>query len=287
MILSAAEISEQNNMVEVYYIDMERYRVLAGIWYPEDREELDGYVRPDLFGYGSIMDAVLPHAGLYYSSDIIRQYFEKMDENICRIVIISPSHYFRIPPDRLCTAPFSSSQTPYGNIETIPLAIRDGILSAEALQKEHGVEMFLPFIKAADISVSYALINEVSDVDSINRLAEELIEITDRNTGFIASSDFTHYGKRFGYMPYGNNAENKVKENDSECARLLGRMETEEVLRRFTGGTICGIAPAMIVSRIAYLKGRTGSTGLFYTSDDITGEKSDDFVSYQSVLWRR
>ncbi len=287
MILSAAEISEQNNMVKVYYIDMERYSGLAGIWYPDDREELDGYVRPDLFGYSSIMDAVLPHAGLYYSSDIIRQYFEKMDENTCRIVIISPSHYFRIPPDRLCIAPFSSSQTPYGNIETIPLAIRDGILSAEALQKEHGVEMFLPFIKAADISVSYALINEVSDVDSINRLAEELIEITDRNTGFIASSDFTHYGKRFGYMPYGNNAENKVKENDSECARLLSRMETEEVLRRFTGGTICGIAPAMIVSRIAYLKGRTGSTGLFYTSDDITGEKSDDFVSYQSVLWRR
>ena len=231
---------------------MERYAEFAGSWYPENGYELDEYVRPDLFGYGGIMDAVLPHAGLYYSRDIIRQYFEKMDEKICRIVIISPSHYFRLPPDMLCTARFTSSRT-----------------------------------KAAGVAVSYALINEVSGMESINRIAEELIGITDGNTGFIASSDFTHYGRRFGYMPYGNDAESKVKESDSECARLLSRMETEEVLRRFTGGTICGITPAMIISRIAELKGRTGSTGLFCTSDDITGSRSEDFVSYQSVLWRR
>ena len=265
---------------------MERYAGLAGIWYPEDIEELDGYVRPDLFGYGDTIDAVLPHAGLYYSAGIIRQYFGKMDRKIERIVIISPSHYFRLPPDRLCTAPFTSSSTPYGSIETIPLAIKDSIVSAEALQREHGIEMFLPFIKTAGVSVSYALINEASDMDSINRLAEDLLEAADDSTGFIASSDFTHYGKRFGYMPYGNDAEDRVKESDSECAELLSRMETEEVFRRFTGGTICGIVPAMIISRIAKLKGRTGSTGIFCTSNDITGEKSDDFVSYQSVLWR-
>ena len=266
---------------------MERYAEFAGSWYPENGDELDEYVRPDLFGYGGIMDAVLPHAGLYYSRDIIRQYFEKMDEKICRIVIISPSHYFRLPPDMLCTARFISSRTPYGSIETIPIETEESIVSEAALQKEHGIEMFLPFIKAAGVAVSYALINEVSGMESINRIAEELIGITDGNTGFIASSDFTHYGRRFGYMPYGNEAESRVRESDCECARLLSRMETEEVLRRFTGGTICGITPAMIISRVAELKGRTGCTGLFCTSDDITGSRSEDFVSYQSVLWRK
>ena len=265
---------------------MERYAEFAGSWYPENGYELDGYVRPDLFGYGGIIDAVLPHAGLYYSRDIIRQYFEKMDEKICRIVIISPSHYFRLPPDMLCTARFTSSRTPYGSIETIPLETEESIVSEAALQKEHGIEMFLPFIKAAGLAVSYALINEVTGMDNITNLADSLISITDGSTGFIASSDFTHYGHRFGYMPYGSNAGKKVKEHDSECAKLLSSMETEEVLRRFTEGTICGIAPAMIVSAIAREKGRNGSTGLSYTSDDISGTSSDDFVSYQSVLWR-
>ena len=36
-------------------------------------------------------------------------------------------------------------------------------------------------------------------------------------------------------------------------------------------------------NRVAELKGRTGCTGLFCTSDDITGSRSEDFVSYQSV----
>lgn len=265
---------------------MERYAAFAGSWYPADRKELDEYVRPDLFGPGDITDAVLPHAGLYYSARIIREYFQKLSPGIKRIVIISPSHYFRLPPGTLCTAPFTSSATPYGSIETIPLDTDDCISSASALQREHGVEMFLPFIKAAGLAVSYALINEVTGMDNITDLADRLISMTDGSTGFIASSDFTHYGHRFGYMPYGRNAGKKVKEHDSECARLLSSMETEEVLRRFTGGTICGIAPAMIVSAIARKKGRNGSTGLSYTSDDISGTSSDDFVSYQSVLWR-
>lgn len=265
---------------------MERYAAFAGSWYPADKKELDEYVRPDLFGPGDITDAVLPHAGLYYSARIIREYFQKLSPGIKRIVIVSPSHYFRLPPGTLCTAPFTSSATPYGSIETIPLDTDGSISSASALQREHGVEMFLPFIKAAGLAVSYALINEVTGMDNITNLADSLISITDESTGFIASSDFTHYGHRFGYMPYGRNAGKKVKEHDSECAKLLSSMETEEVLRRFTEGTICGIAPAMIVSAIAREKGRNGSTGLSYTSDDISGTSSDDFVSYQSVLWR-
>lgn len=280
-------IEKRNINVRTYYhIDMERYAAFAGSWYPADRKELDEYIRPELFGTGDITDAILPHAGLYYSARIIRQFFQELSPGIKRIVIISPSHYFRLPPGALCTAPFTSSATPYGSIETIPLNTDGCISSASALQREHGVEMFLPFIKAAGLSVSYALINEVTGMDNITDLVDSLINMTDESTGFIASSDFTHYGHRFGYTPYGVNAGMKVKEHDSECARLLSNMETEEVLRRFSDGTICGIAPAMIASAIARHKRRHGSIGISYTSDDISGISSDDFVSYQSVLWR-
>ena len=280
-------IEKRNINVRTYYhIDMERYAAFAGSWYPADRKELDEYIRPGLFGTGDITDAILPHAGLYYSARIIRQFFQELSPGIKRIVIISPSHYFRLPPGALCTAPFTFSATPYGSIETIPLNTDGCISSAPALQREHGVEMFLPFIKAAGLSVSYALINEVTGMDNITDLVDSLINMTDESTGFIASSDFTHYGHRFGYTPYGVNAGMKVKEHDSECARLLSNMETEEVLRRFTDGTICGIAPAMIASAIARHKRRHGSIGISYTSDDISGISSDDFVSYQSVLWR-
>ena len=281
---------------------MERSAILKGLWYPEDRKELDSIVRPDLFRRGNSTDAVLPHAGLFYSGRIIREYFSSLSENIRQVFILSPSHYYLLPENRLTTSRFTSSATPYGSIRTVPVSIEGSVISDEALQREpvsiegsvisdealqreHGIEMFLPFIKARKLDVSYALISHVDSLSAVRKIAEELTDTTDEHTGFIASSDFTHYGRRFDYTPYGDDAESRVAENDDRCASLLSSFSLEEVFDKYTSGTICGIAPAMIVSMIASMRKRKGRTGPAYTSNDITGEHSDDFVSYRSVIW--
>lgn len=264
---------------------MERSAILKGLWYPEDRKELDRIVRPDLFRRGNSTDAVLPHAGLFYSGRIIREYFSSLSENIRHVFILSPSHYYPLPENRLTTSRFTSSATPYGSIRSYPVSIEGSVISDEALQREHGIEMFLPFIKARKLDVSYALISHVDSLSAVRKIAEELTDAADEHTGFIASSDFSHYGRRFDYTPYGDDAEIRVAENDDRCASLLSSFSIEEVFDKYTSGTICGIAPAMIVSMIASIRKRKGRTGPAYTSNDITGEHSDDFVSYRSVIW--
>ena len=183
---------------------MERSAILKGLWYPEDRKELDRIVRPDLFRRGNSTDAVLPHAGLFYSGRIIREYFSSLSEKIRRVFILSPSHYYPLPENRLTTSRFTSSSTPYGSIRTVPVSIESSVISDEAVQREHGIEMFLPFIKARKLDVSYALISHVDSLSAVRKIAEELTDATDEHTGFIASSDFTHYGRRFDYTPYGD-----------------------------------------------------------------------------------
>ena len=257
-----------------------------GTWYPYSAEETEAITGP-LGSSGNARIAVLPHAGLCYSGSLIRYFFERIPSDTAKALILSPSHYFMIPAGRAAVAPFTESETPFGTLPTRVPEFPGSISSSEAIAAEHGLEMFLPFIgRKGGIEVSYILISSLRSPEEAAAAARCIAELMDEKTILIASSDFTHYGHRFGYMPYGRNAGKKVKEHDSECAKLLSSMETEEVLRRFTEGTICGIAPAMIVSAIAREKGRNGSTGLSYTSDDISGTSSDDFVSYQSVLWR-
>ena len=237
--------------------------------------------------HGNNANAVLPHAGLFYSGSIIRNYFESLSSSVKRVVIISPSHYYYIEPDVIVTASFTSSSTPLGDAETVPLSIPHAVQSEAALQAEHGVEMFLPFIAARGLKVSYALVSSLSSVEKVYEKAGLFKAEADGETAFIASSDFTHYGPRFNYMPYSRDVEKQVVENDSCCAALLAEGRTEKVFADFTNGTICGIAPAMIVSALSSGEGFAGMRGPHTTSNDVSGQRHENFVSYQSVYWRK
>ena len=251
---------------------MKRIARFAGLWYPSSADELSLITgNPEL--HGNNVNAVLPHAGLFYSGGIIRNYFKSLSSSVKRVVIISPS--------------FTSSSTPLGDAETVPLSIPHAVQSEAALQAEHGVEMFLPFIAARGLKVSYALVSSLSSVEKVYEKADLFKAEADGETAFIASSDFTHYGPRFNYMPYSRDMEGHVVESDSCCAALLAEGRIAEVFADFTKGTICGIAPAMIVSALSSGEGLAGMRGPHTTSNDVSEEPDENFVSYQSVYWRK
>ena len=261
---------------------MERYARFAGTWYPDDREMLRRIVDTERQSGNTVM-GVLPHAGLSYSGRLIRTFFSSLSPSVRRILIISPSHYFYLRPDSLISSSFTSSETPLGNIDTIPMGI--GEESERCIQAEHGVEMFLPFIAArGGLSVSYLIISSLSSYEAAGRIAGSIMERIDDSTGIIASSDFTHYGRSYGYIPYGPDGYERAVEHDGMVAGLLADNKAEEALEAAEGGTICGIAPAAITAEIARMRGLHGHAGDHATSADINGDRLD-FVSYRTVLW--
>ena len=261
---------------------MERYARFKGSWYPDDRATLSDMIKWEE-GKRTSRFAVLPHSGLLYSKEHIKEYFSTLSEDVRRILIISPSHYFYIEPDTLVSAGFTSSETPLGRIETIPLDV--GTVSDMAIQAEHGVEMFLPFIAMhANLSVSYLLLSSLSSFSSGEDIAQELMPRIDDETGVIASSDFTHYGPSYNYMPYGSKGYPRVLEEDRKAAALLAEGEAEKAWNEGHRRTICGIAPATIVSIMARESGFKGHVGLLSSSADKGGDRLN-FVSYCTVLW--
>lgn len=265
---------------------MVRKALFRGTWYPYREDECRKIIG-DIGKGGEAMHAVLPHAGWPYSAPMLREYFSIMRRDIKRIIILSPSHYYRIPADAFISSSFTAAETPFGEIPVTGVRIRSAALSDTAIQREHGVEMILPFIgMLGGISVSFLLINEITSPDALKHLASELIDAIDSHTSIIASSDFTHYGPRFGYMPYGIHGLEKAIEDDGECSMLLSENKTDEVFRRFTHGTICGIAAAMILSQVARETEMPGWCGMSGNSAESTGD-DEDFVSYRTVYWRK
>jgi AmmeMemoRadiSam system protein B len=268
---------------------MKRVARFAGLWYPDDPQELSSLVEPrnGRKDGGRYRFAVLPHAGLYYSGELIASFFSVLAEDVEHVVILAPSHYHFLQPGTLYTSGFTESETPLGSVPTVPLSLPGSVLDDRAVADEHAVEMFLPFIAArGGLSVSYVLVGQLLGADDVLKLAERLSPLVGERTAVIASSDFTHYGRRFNYMPYGSCAVEKVVQNDLDCAELLAKGNIKDIVSTYAAGTICGIAPAMVTSRLAYAQGLTGHVDGHSTSLDKGGGRGDDFVSYVTVFWR-
>ncbi len=259
---------------------MKRNLAFSGTWYPSETGKLDGLISSGQHIMPA-RNAVLPHAGLFYSAPLISSFFMSLSASISKVIIISPSHYYRLKEGTVYSYSYDEVVTPYGNIPCFDFPA-DYVPFREALDREHGIEMFLPFAGKRRLSVSFALISRVSDPEEI---ASQLRNSISDDTAVIASSDFTHYGPRFRYMPYGFNAKKLVEGYDQDAASLMAEGNTEKLLAEFSDSTICGLAPASIVSSLSRMLDLEGKTGPHYTSADITGDE-DDFVSYATVFWR-
>ena len=282
---------------------MIRQAFYAGSWYPKDPTALSDLVEASILEVASHSDyqkgpyrfGVLPHAGLFYSKTGIAPYFASSMDDIKKIVVISPSHYTSLPLDMLVSAPLGGCETPLGLLDCFNLAGAD-LKWFSAVQSEHALEMVLPYIamKAKEAKVALAMVSHFSSHEAIEQMGRKLIEslgqeaLSDGSTAIIASSDFTHYGPRFGYTPYTNKAPQKVKEDDLALNRLLCEGRVKEALGfcMQKRSTVCGYAPALLVSYIAKQLKCNGWVADYYTSLDVSASSDANFVAYSTILWR-
>lgn len=275
----------------------------AGSWYPASpaqlKKELDKYMSAAISKPYKVYGAVLPHAGHAFSGRGIAHFFKNTPENIERIVLLSPSHYEHLSPDRLYFGRFSEHETPLGNIAgDTALQLDNNNLFVEkpnAVAREHAAEMALPFIKQfvkGSPALSIFIVPEITDTNAVHKLGDALLESIPNseggNTLFIASSDFTHYGRRFNYAPFGADAEKMAENLDRKYGQMLVSCDIDAIFDQLAKDepTICGIYPSMLLSYIMKKLGFVGEIADYYNSNSVTG-RSDDFVCYETILYHQ
>lgn len=276
---------------------------LAGSWYDAHparlKAELEGYLqRAQIEEDERIFAVVVPHAGYAYSGLCAAHGVKALAarQNLRRVVVVGFSH--RIPFANQASIPTRETcyRSPLGETELDTTALSE--LSQHPLftdlpatrRGENSVELILPLLQAALAGREWRLIPiTLGQLNPTTRekVAQALIPLLDETTGFVVSSDFTHYGSNFGYVPFRQDiADNLRKLDGGAIAKIMGGdADGFAAYCAETGATICGQDSIGVLLRM--LPETFSARELAYdTSGNITGDFQNS-VSYVSLGFYR
>ncbi len=273
---------------------------LAGSWYPADAGELRFEVERCL-GEERTCDAALrailvPHAGVRYSGSVAGAAFAKLGRGRWRrAVVMAPSHYRSFTG--AAVFPGAGFETPLGIVRVDRDAARRlaeaPLFAADPrpYAREHSLEIELPFLQVVDpaLSIVPVLVGSHDVSDELQILGRGLEVLDDDDTLYIVSSDFTHYGTSFDYVPFPpRDAEfvsaelRRLDFGAIDAIRHGDRAAFADYLRS-TGITVCGRGP--IQAFLSFARGRfAADLAAYRTSLDVTGD-FEQSVSYAALLF--
>ncbi len=112
-----------------------------------------------------------------------------------------------------------------------------------AHEREHSVQIELPMLQRVlgDFLFVPIVVGEL-DLPTLRRMGSILGELVDSKTLVVASSDFTHYGANFQYVPFTDDVPDKLKNLDDGAIELLCNKDVAgwfDYIKK-TEATICG-----------------------------------------------
>lgn len=234
---------------------------LAGRWYVDDQvrlaREVDTYLDfVDPEPIDDLIALILPHAGYRYSG-IVAAHGVKLLEgrSVKRVVVIGPSHQVAML-DSVSIPDVTHIETPLGLIpldrEAISRLWQNPSFESHpyAHTSEHSVQIELPFLQQAlnDFLLIPIVCGQLTAA-SARRIGNELISLMDGETVLVVSSDFTHYGQGFDYVPFTDDIKSNIESLDMGAFRLIEQKDLEGFLDyvRTTGATICGSSPVSVL----------------------------------------
>ena len=274
---------------------------LAGAWYDANpnrlKAELEGYLRkaaPE--ADPSIFAVVVPHAGYAYSGPCAAVGIKALAarEDLRRVVVLGFSHRVQLPNRASVPGRETHYRSPLGetplDAEAIAKLMKNPLFTdaPSTRQGENSVEMQLPLLQVALDGREWKLLPVTLgqlDDDSRGAVADALGGLMDGKTALVVSSDFTHYGPNFGFVPFRTNvAENLRKLDGGAIDKIVaGDAEGFAAYCDETGATICGQDSIGVLLRM--LPEKFTARKLAY---DTSGNQTGDFgnsVSYASIAF--
>lgn len=235
---------------------------IAGQWYSEDAVALRSEIEALREGMmparrQQICAVVVPHAGYRFSGPIAVDVYQRLDRyQYNRVLILGPSHYFNMK-NKISVPDVTHYETPLGlldaDVDFIKKLRKLPFITAEpeAHAKEHSDQIQLPLIQVC-LSASLPIVCMVCgqfDADRILNTATELRELLDDKTLLVVSSDFTHYGANFGYVPFNKDVQHNIELLDAEIFDLLINKDLQGFIKKLnqTGATVCGRDPLSLL----------------------------------------
>jgi AmmeMemoRadiSam system protein B/AmmeMemoRadiSam system protein A len=280
----------------------------SGIWYPPQQRRLNALLdelfetscrRTGPYVLSGALALLVPHAAPQYSGTVAASAYRHIElAKPERVFILGFSH---AGGQRGVAIPnVSRYRTPLGEIGVdVPGAheLCSGApfrLVGESQACDHSVEIQLPFLQrvAPGARVIPLYVGQLAEAET-TAAAETLARACREGDVFVASSDLTHYGPSFGYVPFPVDSQVDVRLRELDRSVLAAASSVDcglflETLCK-SGATACGYQPISLLLRTLSLMGGEDifQQELDYqTSGEITGDFRDS-VSYAAAGYFR
>jgi len=273
----------------------------AGSWYTEDGKRLAKQLSEWLEASQEQEPAraiIVPHAGYRYSGPSAAKGYKLLEpDKIKRLFVLGPSHHAYMTKCGLST--LSEYETPIGSLK-VDTEITKALyatnqfeyITVDVEEAEHSIEMHLPYIAQIMGRRDFTIVPIM--VGAISKESEELYGkllspyLKDKETSFVISSDFCHWGKRFDYTPYDESKGAIYQSIEAMDKKGMQIIESGDPVAfgnylKQTKNTICGRHPiSVMLWALHHLKEDIPSTIRFvhYEQSSQCANMRDSSVSY-------
>ena len=246
---------------------------------------------------GFVLGVIVPHAGYLFSGPCAAWSYKEIAESEFPdlFIIIGPNHS---GIGRTSTI-LDDWETPFGLVkadkEFGKKLINNSFIieDATAHRHEHSIEVQLPFLQFVskdylkDLRFIPITIGFNQNVKEIASGIKKTIEESGKKVCIIASSDFTHYGFSYGYVPFSTNIKENIQKLDNGAINFIKALDSDGFLNyvKVKEATICGAVPIAILIELMKDKAEKVNLMQYYTSADIMGDYNNA-VGYASIIFK-
>lgn len=275
----------------------------AGSWCPgkesECREAIKDFSNasfPCPCDTQNLVGGIVPHAGWFFSGkiacNVIKCLKPKGEPDTCIIFgrHLHPGSNNYIMKEGRWATPLGELEIDYVLATKLAEEFPFTIETYSSYEPDNTIELQLPFIKYFFPRTKIVPIGAPPRVSTLEiaQRATEIAKALDRQTIVLGSTDLTHYGYNYGYVPkgVGEDAVEWVKDvNDKRVVDLMVEMNGEGVIEeslKNQNACCSGAAGAAIVAA-RELGAKRGERIVYSTSYDIRPDTS--FVGYAGVVF--
>ena len=277
----------------------------AGSWYPGEETECRRSIEmfetdsePCPLPEKDILGGIVPHAGWVFSGSIACNVIQCLGkQKPCNTCLVFGRHLLPSSPQYIMAD--GAWETPFGPVE-IDAEVAKALMSdfsfivetPDRHDQDNTIELQLPFIKyfMPDAKIVPLGVPPAPTTLEIGRRAAEICREKGRNALVVGSTDLTHYGYNYGFLPKGTGEQalEWVKTvNDRRVVGLMVEMDDEQVINEAlnNANACCSGAAAAAIAAARELGARKGKIIKYATSYDVHPDSS--FVGYVGIVFSR
>ncbi len=280
-----------------------RSAAFAGSWYPESpsacereiRAFLEEGVQPPPAGR-RLIGGIVPHAGWYFSGSIACRVIHGLSlSDPPDVVALFGMHLH--PGSSLYIMTEGAWETPFGDLpvaedlaEALAGRFNFRIETPSRFTPDNTIELQMPFVKYFFPEARVVTIG-APPAEKTLAVADALVAESRRlglSLKVIGSTDLTHYGLNYGFMPHGSGPEALqwvTDENDKRFINAVLAMDPKVVIREGVAhqNACCAGAAASALSAAKALGARRAEALAYATSHD--KHPGESFVGYVGIVF--